>query len=160
MTYRSPTAYRRTRAEMADPTLSWARPDRDFFAAGACHILAWTMLEARPGSGLRPVGLRRAGEPGPFHVIAADGAMAFDYAGWTPRAELRAVIGDAVAAERPGTEVEDLVLPGELEAFCALHRHRLPDQFAGDVRARARAYLQRLDPIPGRTGGRASPPGH
>jgi hypothetical protein len=146
MTYRSPTAYRRTPAEMADQALSWARPDRDFFAAGACHILAWTILDARPGSGLRPVGLRRAGEPHPFHVIAEDGAMAFDYAGWTARAELMAVIGEAVAAERPGTAVEELVLPRELEAFCARHRHRLPDQFAGDVWARARSYLRRLHP--------------
>jgi hypothetical protein len=146
MTYESPTSHRRTQAEMEDQALSWARPDRSFFAAGACHILAWTLLETRPGSGLRLVGLRRAGEPDPFHVIVEHGAMAFDFAGWTVREELLAVIREAVAAESPGTVVEEIALAADLATFCARHRHRLPHQFAGDVRERARAYLQRLDP--------------
>jgi hypothetical protein len=146
MTYRSPTAYRRTPAEMADQELSWARPDRDFFAAGACHILAWTLLEARPGCGVQLRGLRRAGEANPFHVIAVDRTRAFDYAGWTARGEMLSVIRGAIQAERPGTAVEEIALPPELTAFCALHHHRLPHQFAGDVRARAHAYLRLLDP--------------
>jgi hypothetical protein len=148
MTYESPTTHRRTQAEMDDQALSWARADRSFFAAGACHVLAWTLLEARPGSGLRAVGLRRAGETDPFHVVVDDGTMAFDYAGWTARAELLAVIGEAVGAECPGTAVEELTLPSELEVFCTRHRHRLPEQFAGDVRARARAYLRVLGTDP------------
>jgi hypothetical protein len=149
MTYELPTTHRRTQAEMDDQALSWARADRSFFAAGACHILTWTLLETRPGTGLRAVGLRRAGEPDPFHVIAGDDIRAFDFAGWTVRAELLAMTRQAVAAESPGTVVEEIALPADLATFCVLHRHRLPHQFAGDVRARARAYLRRLDPIDG-----------
>jgi hypothetical protein len=152
VTYQSPTTHRRTPAELADQALSWARPDRSFFAAGACHILAWTFVQTAAGRGFATRGLRRAGEPHPFHVVADDGAWAFDYAGWTERARLLAVIGDAVNAERPGTVVEVLDLDGDLETFCALHNHRRPDQFAGDVRARALAYLTTFTESPVRNG--------
>jgi hypothetical protein len=46
--------YRRTQAERDDQLLSWQRGDRAFFAAGACHILAWTCRELYPG---RPIGI-------------------------------------------------------------------------------------------------------
>ena len=35
----------RTPAERKDQALSWARPDRAFFAAGACHVLAFRFLK-------------------------------------------------------------------------------------------------------------------
>jgi hypothetical protein len=147
--YQPPTAYRRTPEEMVDQTLSWARPDRGFFAAGACHILAWAFLETAAGQGFRPLGLRRVGEPYAFHVIADNGVLAFDYAGWTARGELLAVIRGAIGEERPGTAVQEIELPADLAEFCALQHHRLPHQFAGEVRARARAYLRWLDPTLG-----------
>jgi hypothetical protein len=37
--------YRRTPQQRADVSLSWARPDRAFFAAGAGHILAYRFLQ-------------------------------------------------------------------------------------------------------------------
>ncbi len=143
---REPAAwYRRTAAERADPVLSWARSDRAFFAAGACHILAWACVERHPGRELAPVGLRRVGEADVFHVFATDGAaLAYDFAGWSSHAELVAVNRRAVAAQRPGTVVEEIALAHELSAFCAVHGHRLPEQFAGDVWARARAYIDDL----------------
>ncbi|MFE2612861.1 hypothetical protein ACFXA2_04510 [Micromonospora chalcea] len=33
--------FRRTPQERADQRLAWERADQPFFAAGACHILAW-----------------------------------------------------------------------------------------------------------------------
>jgi len=42
--------YRRTQAEREDQLLSWQRGDRAFFAAGACHILAWRSRPISPSS--------------------------------------------------------------------------------------------------------------
>jgi len=142
MTDESPTAHRRTREQMADQALSWARPDRSFFAAGACHILAWEFVKSPAGRDFRAMGLRRVGEPHTFHVFATDGALALDFAGLRARSKMLTVIADAVAAECPGTAIEELELPANLEGFCAAHRHRLPGQFSGDVQARARRYLR------------------
>ena len=144
MSDESPTAHRRTGAQMADQALSWARPDRSFFAAGACHILAWEFVKSSAGRNFQVMGLRRVGEPHTFHVFATDGAVALDFAGLRGRREMLTVIADAVAAERPGTTIEELELPVSLEGFCAAHRHRLPGQFSGDVQARARRYLTQI----------------
>ncbi|WP_404962459.1 hypothetical protein [Streptomyces sp. 147326] len=62
-----------------------------FFAAGACHNLAYAFMDAHPEAGFRPIGLwpREARDPG--HVYVTDGRWAFDHAGWTPQSELPAV---------------------------------------------------------------------
>jgi hypothetical protein len=33
----------------------WALPDRVFFACGACHVLAYAVIERYPDHGFRPV---------------------------------------------------------------------------------------------------------
>lgn len=131
-----PTRFARTPAQREDPWLAWWRPDRAFFAAGACHILAYTFAAARRD--MRPLGLRARGAAGPTHVIASDGAWAFDHRGWTPLAELVRRSGD----------VRAVALPERLEAFCAAHRHRLPSQFPIDPRPRALAYIARFPVLP------------
>ncbi|HEX3588635.1 MAG TPA: hypothetical protein VHV74_03310 [Pseudonocardiaceae bacterium] len=55
--YQPPSAVARTPLERADQLASWQRPDQAFFAAGACHILAFAFLEAFPGLGCTPVAL-------------------------------------------------------------------------------------------------------
>jgi hypothetical protein len=75
--------FRRTDAERRDQELAWNRPDQAFFAAGACHILAWTFLETYPDAGFQIVALRKLGDEHPCHVIATDNHRAFDHAGWT-----------------------------------------------------------------------------
>ena len=54
--YRSSAQFRRTPAERADQMLSWNRDDVRFFAAGACHILAFAFLEVYPKAGFGTVG--------------------------------------------------------------------------------------------------------
>jgi hypothetical protein len=39
---------RRTPGAKRDPAKRWAFPDRVFFAAGACHMLAYAFLERYP----------------------------------------------------------------------------------------------------------------
>jgi hypothetical protein len=45
--------YRRTDLERRDQQVSWERPDKAFFAAGACHVLAWACLEVHADRSLR-----------------------------------------------------------------------------------------------------------
>lgn len=65
--------YRRTQVQRDDQRSSWIRDDQAFFAAGACHVLAWTCHETYAKQDLRIVGLKFAGESIAFHVIAPGG---------------------------------------------------------------------------------------
>lgn len=56
--YRSSAQFRCTPAERADQMLSWNRDDVRFFAAGACHILAFAFLEVYPKAGFGTVNHR------------------------------------------------------------------------------------------------------
>jgi hypothetical protein len=77
--YDPPVRYTRTAAERADQLLSWQRGDKAFFAAGACHILAWAFLQRGDRSaGFTPVGIHRVGNRSMDHVYVSDGTWAFD----------------------------------------------------------------------------------
>lgn len=148
-TCRSTLGFTRTDAERRDQSRSWARPDEAFFAAGACHILAWAAVERfdeRFGAGrFGPVLLRpRFGAPG-LHVFATDGERAFDFNGWSRQADLLAVTAADYGAAHPGW-AHDLVPVGHLDidGFCAAHGHRHPSDFAAVPWARAHRYLDRF----------------
>jgi hypothetical protein len=147
--YDPPLRHRRTDAERADQLLSWRRNDKSFFAAGACHILAWVFLSCEDrAASFSPVGLRQVGEEYMNHVYVSDGRWAFDYGGWTREDELLTVTSAAHADATPGAVIEQLTLPKDLEQFCAESNHRLPSQFAFDPVPRARAYIARFPPQP------------
>jgi hypothetical protein len=147
--YDPPLLHRRTDAERADQLLSWRRNDKSFFAAGACHILAWVFLSCEDrAAGFSPVGLRQVGEEYMNHVYVSDGRWAFDHDGWTREDELLAVTRAARADATPGAVVERLALLKDLEQFCAECNYRLPSQFAYDAVPRARAYIARFPPHP------------
>jgi hypothetical protein len=63
-------AYRRTQAQRDDQSVSWHRTDRAFFAAGACHILAWTCRELHPAMPIDITALRDPEEERVFHSLA------------------------------------------------------------------------------------------
>ncbi|MGY0235549.1 hypothetical protein [Longispora urticae] len=130
--YRPAGLFRRTDAQRADQALSWHRDDQAFFAAGACHILAWAFLAAHPDSGFGIRALRAPGEAHPFHCYVSDGRWAFDHCGWTLETEL----DEAYRAEV-------MTVTSSLEEFCAEHRHRLPERFFELPWARAEAYVAR-----------------
>ena len=147
--YDPPIRHTRTPAERADQLLSWQRNDKAFFAAGACHILAWAFLrdEDRAG-GFSPTGLRRVGARYVNHVYVSDGTWAFDHDGWTREDELLTVTRAAHQQANPGVDIEQVTLPGDLELFCAEHYSRLPSQYAFDPLPRANAYLERFSARP------------
>ncbi|MGW5361189.1 hypothetical protein [Actinopolymorpha pittospori] len=139
MSYPGCKPYRRTPAQRADQRLAWERPDEAFFAAGACHILAWTFQEIYPESGHEIFALRSKGGQVPWHVYVSDGTWAFDFAGWTREDELL-----AVTREQSG-DIEPVLVTSDLTTFCENNDHRRPDQFWADPRPRAREYLTRFD---------------
>lgn len=140
--YTPAATFRRTPAERADQQLAWDRSDQAFFAAGACHILAWAFVADRPTFGI--AALRKVGEKYPSHVIATDGTWAFDHDGWTLEAELLAV----TAEFEPRTPWEQLIITEDLTTFCQNHNHRPPDMFAEDPWPRAMAYIAKFPPAP------------
>lgn len=143
MAYDPPSRYTRTAAERKDQLLSWQRDDKAFFAAGACHILAWAFLRREErAAGFAPIGLHQVGEPHVDHVYVSDGTWAFDHDGWTLEDELVAV----TRAASPSATIERVPLPRDLGLFCAEHNHRLPSQYAFDPLPRADAYLDRYLP--------------
>jgi len=142
---RPPLSYKRTDAERADQNESWRRSAKAFFAAGACHILAWTFLETYPSAGFYPVGLRRIGQAHTGHCYASDGTWAFDHCGWTLEAELLGVTRSASGRLDPEIRIERLVLGTDLESFCIEHHCQNPSQFAFDPRPRAPRYLTGFD---------------
>jgi hypothetical protein len=133
--------YRRTRAERDDQRLSWSRPDRAFFASGACHILAWACRELHPDRPIDLAALRTEADDQVFHVFAAWSDWAFDHSGWHLADDLVSVnqefLGEPLLRVDVGTE---------LARFCAAHHHRMPDQYHADPRPRARAYVRRFPP--------------
>jgi hypothetical protein len=132
--YQPAGLFRRTESERADQLQSWGRDDQAFFAAGACHILAWAFMKSHPGKGFSIYALRERGETHPFHVYVSDGLWAFDHCGWTLSTELREAY-----------EAEVLKIQSDLETFCAEHDHRLPEQFAHLPWQRASDYIARYE---------------
>lgn len=142
MTYTPASLFRRTDAERADEALSWARDDHRFFAAGACHILAWTFLEKYGRDRFAPVGIRYLPSPWVNHVYVSDGVRAFDFFGWTTEEELLTTSAGTAEGGMERVEIGGI----DLETFCRLHNSRSPSDFHGDVRKRAGAYLTQFPP--------------
>lgn len=136
--YTPAARFRRTQAERVDQLLSWKRSDQAFFAAGACHVLAWVAVDRYASAGFGIVGLRQLGEPYVSHVIISNGRWAFDHDGWTPLPELLR----ATAEYEPDPGWELLPITSTLRHFCAAHKSRMPAQYAHDPLPRARRYLR------------------
>ncbi|WP_191837303.1 hypothetical protein [Catellatospora chokoriensis] len=133
--------YRRTPLERADQQVSWERSDQAFFAAGACHILAWVCRESHPDKSIELTGLRLAAEPQVFHVYATWNDWAFDHSGWNPESQLFTVNQDF-----EGRPLDRVRITADLAAFCAEHHSRMPHQYWQDPLPRAHGYLRRYSP--------------
>ena len=143
---------RRTPGAKRDPIKQWALPDKVFFAAGACHILAYAFLERYPDSGFQPKWIRpSAGHTG-NHIVLVRNGLVFDYHGfsewprywahtirranqWWPgwSADIVSIRTQALVSRRHAREYEGLWMKGPHES--------LSDPL---VRACARRYLRRF----------------
>lgn len=140
---RTGAAFERTPAETANPGLFWERDDQAFFAAGACHVLAFEFRELYPEWQivyLEPFGT----QPGQ-HVYAADRRRyAFDHNGITGEMNLLTAINETYTMLYPGWCYSRLIIDCTLREFCQRYDHWLPEQFAHDPRPRARRYISTL----------------
>jgi hypothetical protein len=126
----------------------WALPDRVFFAAGACQVLAYVALGTLAGEGFRAKWIRPAAGHRGNHIIVTDGAWAFDYHGWTQLECLLAHTRRKAERWWPGWTCEVLDFPTEAlvseQASKALGLHlREPGQFTHDALPRARTFFAR-----------------
>jgi hypothetical protein len=129
-----------------DLASSWNRPDRPFFAAGACHILAAAFLDIYPDSRysafhIKPSGAFRGG-----HVVVADANTVFDYHGYVDRTAYFDHLLLKMQRLHPGWSAQVLPLlasPSEWD-FCRQYRHRHPSQFWQDPLPRAMAFVHRF----------------
>jgi hypothetical protein len=149
--YKPSFTFDRTPEERRDKFKSWVRPDRAFFAAGACHILADLFVELHAHEGYKMVFIKPgAGFPG-THVFASNGIWAFDHNGWTKEAVLLAATEAAYTQKYPGwTYTKQAIEPGigALENFCKANNHRLPWQYAHLPWERAYQYIQQFPITP------------
>lgn len=141
MPARAAGSLRRTPIERSDQRVSWERSDEAFFAAGACHILAWACRDSYPERSLQLAAMVTADKRQVLHVYATWDRWAFDYSGWNLESELLAANADF---ERVPLEKAEINV--DLAGFCAEHLHRMPHQYWQDPLPRARDYLSRHVP--------------
>lgn len=138
-----------------DPWRRWNLPDRVFFACGACHILAWALMERYPEDNFEPRWIKPLEEFTGNHIVAVrDDGLSFDFHGWSRWPQLMAHIKTKANRWWPGWDCTLVELPAEVlvsEAksltYDGLHL-REPGQFLHDALPRAQAFLDRFPSPP------------
>ena len=133
----------------SDPVRRWNLPDRVFFAAGACHILAYAFIERYSESKFRPKWIKPTRGYSGNHIVAVNGNIAFDYHGYsewcvlldhTLRKANRWWLG--WNCELVDLPIDVLVSEKKSRQFDGLWL-REPTQFLHDALPRARRFLDR-----------------
>jgi len=139
----------RTAESKNDLVRSWNRPDRPFFAAGACHILAAVFLESYTDSGYTPfLVLPDSGFRG-VHIFVSNKTLVFDYHGFVEKDRYLSHFREKINRLFPGWRgrIEEISGSPIDVSFCRETGHRLLQQFLHDPRKRAFSYLKRF-PFP------------
>lgn len=146
--YRIRTAGYRKR----DQAMRWALPDRVFFACGACHVLAYALLERYGTEGKRAIWIRPVDGFTGSHVFIAGPDWSFDYHGFSDPARFLEHSFRKARWWWPGWDATLVPLPRDVliseqrsRTYDGLHL-REPKQFLFDAMPRARAYLDRFRP--------------
>jgi hypothetical protein len=130
-----------------DPVRRWHRPDRHFFANGACQVLAYAFLERYPDLGFHARWIKPAEGFTGNHIYVTDGIDAFDYHGLTTEARLLAFGFKRGRRFFPGWDAALVDLPTEVLISEQRSRQieglwlREPGQFLQDALPRAREFL-------------------
>lgn len=136
--------YMRTQKVNRGPFLDWQRPDRDFFAAGACHILAHMFLCLHLGEGYELIHIKPKGDYPGNHMYASNGVWAFDFNGWILEEELLEVSEAAWRQAYPAWEGERLVVKEGLPGYAHKNNHRPPEYFPYLPWERAYQYIKQF----------------
>jgi len=143
--YRSSLQFRRTTEEKSDPFLSWGRDDLSFFAAGACHILAYMFMQLHPNQNFQIIFLKPEKKFTGNHVYVTNGTLAFDYEGWTQEKELLRETKKAYSEKYEGWDYKRIIIKEDIETFCKKYNHRSPSHFPYLPWERAYKYIKQFD---------------
>lgn len=141
---------RRTPGAKRDPIKQWVLPDKVFFAAGACHMLAYAFLDEHPDSGFEAFWIRpSAGHTG-NHIILKRNAVVFDYHGFSKWPQYWMHTIRRANQWWPGWSADLINIRKEalVSRHCARDYQGLwmkePQEFRLDPIARARRYMQKF----------------
>jgi hypothetical protein len=133
-----------------DPVRRWHRPDRHFFANGACQVLAFAFLERYAAIGFHARWIKPAAGFTGNHIYVTDGFHAFDYHGLTTEQRLLAFGFKRAQRFFPGWDATLVDVPAQAlisephsRQIEGLHL-REPGQFLHNALPRAREYLNRF----------------
>ena len=141
---------RRTAGARDDQLLRWNLPDRVFFAAGACHILAFAFLERFPASGAKAVWIKPVEDTPTNHIVILKGDCAFDFHGFSKKDALLAHFRRRALQRWPQWRSE--LVEVEPDALISEQKSRTypglwlrePGQFLHNALPRVRAYIDRF----------------
>ena len=130
-----------------DPVRRWHRPDRHFFANGACQVLAFAFLERYPDLEFRARWIKPAAGFSGNHIYVTDGINAFDYHGLSTEQRLLSLVFRRGRRFFPGWDAALVDLPADV--LISEHRSRQieglwlrePKQFLHDALPRAHNFL-------------------
>ena len=137
----------RTAEQKDNLRASFLRPDRPFFAAGACHILAQAFLDSVDSNDWKAsLILPHQGFRG-THVFAGNDRYVFDYHGFTLIDRYHNHYFKKMSQRFSGWKADILQLdvsPISTE-FCTRYHHQLPGQFYKDPMPRAIAFVRKFN---------------
>lgn len=136
----------RTPEEKADQVLSWSRPDEEFFASGACHVLVAAFLITHPAAGFAAWVLSPTTGTRGSHMIALRGDVVFDWLGYGGHSVFLREYEEAMRSAFPDWSADLRPVPGDPIGwdFCRTAGWRHPSQFSQDPLPRALAYVKRF----------------
>lgn len=125
------------------PEKRWNRTDRVFFGFGACHILAGVYLEDAPLDGFYGEWIVPVEGYSGHHMYVTNGAIAFDYHGYSRRENLLTHYRNGWSERYAGWSANIKRIDFPLLETVELNKrnHLGPDQFFGDPVTRARQFL-------------------
>jgi len=136
-----------------DPVRRWYRPDRHFFANGACQVLAYAFLERYPDKCFHARWIKPVTGFTGNHIYVTDGINAFDYHGLTTEQRLLAFGFRRGRRFFPGWDATLVDLPTDVLVSEQRSRQieglwlREPRQFLCDALPRAREFLDKFGNI-------------
>ncbi len=138
----------RSEAEKREPERTWARPDIEFFCAGACHVLCGVFLRTNIGKEYAARMIIPAKGMRGIHVFASDGVSAFDAYGLEPLTSFLTNYKRAGRATSPSWtySIKNVPIDPLSREFCERFNHRHPNDFPGDVVSRATTFLKERIP--------------
>ena len=134
----------RSSEQKSDLRKSFYRPDRPFFASGACHVLADVFIETNGSEWHAVFIFPEAGFRG-SHVFVSNGRLVFDYHGFSSEAVFIEHHFKKMRRFFPGwrASLVELTTSPISEEFCTRFNHRRPDQFYENPQPRALNFVHR-----------------